>query len=362
MIVNMFSRYNITNPVGRLYLLCLDIIINVCIKPWRNKKQIPIKPEKILISNGAHLGDLVLSTTVAYWLKKRFPDAKIGCLCGSWSKVVAEQHPAIDFVHCVDHWKLNRQKKNIMKKLIQFFKTCNQARVEINAIKYDCSIDTYYYYPNMSIFLATTNILYKIGNEYGGCGDLLDYNFTRIWPLKKQYLEYLTDALDKLNFLPKQWEFSNQLVSNQFKELNKQYICIHPNSENKRFNWPIEKWQFVISFAEKMGYQVVVTGKGQRDLEISKELSKENPNIVNRVNELNWEAFVSIVCNASAVVSVETVTGHIAALNQVPLVSLYFGDSNINFWKPQGKEVTVFAPLNEISPEIVTERLMKYLR
>jgi ADP-heptose:LPS heptosyltransferase len=49
---------------------------------------------------------------------------------------------------------------------------------------------------------------------------------------------------------------------------------------------------------------------------------------------LSWEQFVATVANASAVVTVDSVSGHVAACFGVPAVVLTSGRTRLNLWRP----------------------------
>src|SRR5262249_44472280 len=67
-----------------------------------------VRPRRLLLANGAHLGDVLLSLAVLPVLHRAFPRARFGFLCGSWARCVPDRHALVSWVHVVDHWKLNR--------------------------------------------------------------------------------------------------------------------------------------------------------------------------------------------------------------------------------------------------------------
>src|SRR5690242_12990512 len=71
-----------------------------------------LNPKRILVVNGAHVGDVVMSTAVLGALRSAYPASEIGFVAGSWSKMVVTNHPMVDFVHVVDHWKMNRSRRS----------------------------------------------------------------------------------------------------------------------------------------------------------------------------------------------------------------------------------------------------------
>ena len=152
---------------GKLYLFILELI-TIPMVALKLKKKIQ-SPTKLLIANGAHLGDLVNATTLCHALKAD-PNIDIGVLCGSWAKEVPlNHHPLIEYI--LDHWKHNRSNASLFKKVYEWLITFTVRR-DINHAQYDMVIDTYCYYPNMSIALYFTNIPIRMGFSSGGAGAL----------------------------------------------------------------------------------------------------------------------------------------------------------------------------------------------
>ncbi len=148
----MKHHYNVLSLPGRCYLSALDMLCVPLIGRLRNDAA-PPTVKNILICNGVHIGDVVLTTTCCQWIKNRFPDCKIGFLAGSWSREVAEAHPLVDRVHVVDHWFLNRSDTAMTQRVSHYVKQIMGVLREINAASYDCAVDCYPYYPNSSVLL-----------------------------------------------------------------------------------------------------------------------------------------------------------------------------------------------------------------
>ena len=79
-------------------------------------------PRRILVANTAHLGDLVLATSVLPALKSAHPEAEIGFLCGGWNQPLAEGHPLVASVHSIDHWLQNRGGESLVRKLVRYLR------------------------------------------------------------------------------------------------------------------------------------------------------------------------------------------------------------------------------------------------
>ena len=103
----------------------------------------PRNPKRILILNGAHIGDIVISTSLLPVLRSAYPKAQIGFLAGSWAKMVVEKHPYVDLVHYVDHWWHNRDHRSFLAKLLHFYRTRSMALHDIRKARYDMAVCIY---------------------------------------------------------------------------------------------------------------------------------------------------------------------------------------------------------------------------
>lgn len=343
---------------GKIYLFLLELL-TIPMVALKLKKKIH-SPTKLLIANGAHLGDLVNATTLCHALKKKDPNIVIGFLCGSWAKDVPLNHPAVSDVHIMDHWKHNRSNASFFKKVYEFLHTFFVARREINREHYDMVIDTYCYYPNMSIPLYFTNISTRMGFSSGGCGALYHVNHPVGLPFEHHMLDYLHQLIRSNLCLELEWG-SNPLVDGiQETALDKQVVCIHPSSNNPLFSWAIDDWVAVVQYLHQQGKSVVITGFGEKDQQVADAISEACPQVNSLVNQLDWRGFVLMIKSADLVISVETVAAHIAALNHVKLIALYFGQSQENFWRPFGSNVELLTPINQVSSEMVIQKVMAF--
>jgi lipopolysaccharide heptosyltransferase II len=55
-------------------------------------------PRSIVIIKPCCIGDLLMTTPLLEVIRQRYPNARLSYIAGSWSKVIAEHHPAIDEV------------------------------------------------------------------------------------------------------------------------------------------------------------------------------------------------------------------------------------------------------------------------
>ena len=154
---------------------------------------------------------------------------------------------------------------------------------------------------------------------------------------------------------------TNPLVQDSKEtSMDKPYVCIHPTSNNPLFSWAIDNWVAVVSYLHQQGRSVVITGVGEQDQQIANAISRECPQVKSFVNQLDWRGFVLMIKSADLVISVETVAAH-TALNHVKLIALYFGQSQETFWRPYGSNVELLTPINQVSSEMVIQKVMAFM-
>ena len=106
----------------------------------RQERHADGKPQRILVINGAHIGDVVIATSLLPVLKSAFPTAQIGFLTASWAHAVVRNHPDVAYTHRTDHWRMNRTTRGFLQKRLQYWKTRRSALKEIRALSYDLSL------------------------------------------------------------------------------------------------------------------------------------------------------------------------------------------------------------------------------
>ena len=97
--------------------------------------------------------------------------------------------------------------------------------------------------------------------------------------------------------------------------------------------WVFEKWISLAAALKSQGYLLVATGGPGSEMEAARLLGKRIP-LENLTGRLSWEQFVATVANAAAIVTIDSVAGHIAACFGVPSVVLTAGRQRLSLWRP----------------------------
>lgn len=289
------------------------------------------KPKKILIIALSGAGDVLMTTPLITGLKKAFPSARIDCIVmmGKASKILLENNPNITNVIHFDFMK-----EGAFKSLL----FCNKLRKE----KYDLSITTYpqgrYHYSAVSFLIGAKN---RIGFHY----ETQPINFNRLFfhktineDFKKHVVEHNLEVLKHLEISlennPKTiynlTKESNSFADNFFKQHKiKKAVAIHPGSGTlKNFilkRWPKERFAQLSHLLAKQGYKILIVG-GKEENELKESIItlsklKKNKDIFNIDEEFNNSS--AIISKAKAVISNDSIIGHLSAALNVPIISIF---------------------------------------
>lgn len=317
--------------------------IDTCLRLWLTpcKAALPEKVEKILVCNAGHLGDIVLSTAALRPLKEAFPQAEIGFLGGSWTRELLENHPLIDRIHIVDHWKANRSQESLIAKWTRYRKQYRETAREIQEARYDLAIDLRFHYPTFAPVLWKAKVPCRIGYNSAGFGPLLTHSHP--WVQRSSpVVECFRDLLPC---------FSSPSLRPYLAELSKQrehFLILHMGCGDLRRSWPFEKWASLTSKLVSKGYELVLTGAGEKEAFAADALAEQFSSCKNLCNKLSLQEFFSLVAKAELLIGVESFAGHVAAAFETPSVLFYYNMGET--WKPMSSKAHVL-PLHVSADE-----------
>ena len=323
------GKYWIQSRVGYWVLFFIDLVVRLF--PKRCKTA--LHPKKILVSNIGHLGDVVIATAVLNKIKEKYPNSQIGFLVGGWAKGIVENHPLVDHVHIVDHWKINRANLSKWKKYRHYRKTYRKTLLDLRALSYDVAIDLYSFFPNVIFLLWHANIPKRIGYTSGGFAPLLTDPYS--WTQANQYLAtYHFDLLQKLSIHLKSQEELKPFLSSKKKELSlpENYYVFHIGSGNPLKEWPVQDWRVIAQEMSDQGKSIIFTGVGISEKQQIQQIVQGLDHCFDFCDELSWDAFVSVIQGSQLVLSCDSVAPHIAASFNRPTIVLSAGISQDTLW------------------------------
>ena len=294
-------KYLVKNRLLYFYLRCIELLPIFC-------KRVAPKYGRVLLSNIAHLGDVVIASCAVNMIKAAYPKAEIAFLTSSASKVVLE---GVCPLHVFDHFKHNRAKISLLKKLYRHGSSFLKAILEIRKQKYDLFIDLYPFYPNAIALSFLCGIPSRMGYTSGGYGKFLTHPVDFCLEKDRPLARYYNDLLGIAGLFKPALLLSRSPIEGQ-------YIVFHPGAGNPSKEWGVEGWRDLLKHLS--GKKVVFTGQGEREDKMIKEIDK---NAISLSSQLSFKDLTSLVARASLVVCVDTAIQHIAAAFDTPTVTLY---------------------------------------
>ncbi len=314
-------------------------------------------PRRILVLNGAHIGDLVIATSLIPVLRSAYPEAQIGFAVGSWGAMVVRDHPDVAWVHEIDHWRMNRKAAGRLRKLTDYAKSRKRALREIRATGYDVSLSIYPVYPDFLDVAWQAGIPVRVG-----------YGSSRLAPLATRLAEFpvsnafLTqgarqaETLRALGIEEKDMEKRRPLLAPDSEAAVREvcgvlgaadlsavrYRIIHMGSGAESRELPVEFWREIAAAAAAEGV-VMFTGRGPREAKaVAKAMEGVPGPWIDACDRLSWKGFVAAVRHAEMLYGVESMAGHVAGAVGTPCRVVYGGASGVGRWRPEGASCMVF--------------------
>lgn len=336
---SMRGRYLIRHPLKVAAVAIRDALLRlVSAKP----APVPQDPRRILLANWGHLGDVVTTLGMAAALRKRFPQASLGIVVGSWGAAPARASGLFDTLHVIDHAAINRSAAGRGEKRARHRATQATAMVEISAAGYDLAIDCYPFHPPAHPIFHRAGIPVRAGFVSGGCGPLLTHQVA--WddaslPIAGHYRALLhalwPDQFWSINDMRPRAARCRPPSSDQ---LATPYIVLHPGAGAAYKDWGTEKWRTLASLLRDhpatAGFTLVVTGAGAGELAVASQLKNDRPDLLDLAGHADWPEFEAIVASAALVICPDTVTAHLAAKYDTPVLAIFTGANDPAQWGP----------------------------
>lgn len=343
----MRGRYLIRHPLKAAAISAIDATLALVVS-HNDRAASPIK--RILVANWAHLGDVIISLGVLSALRRRYPEAMIGMLVGSWGRPAVAGTGLADHLHVVDHWRLDRSGRTKAEKRARYRETRAAALEEIVAIGYDVAIDLFPFFPPTHPLFRRAGIPVRVGFDSGGLGPLLTRPVA--WrdddrPMADRYRDLLDMIEPARPYAPvelrPQGDPAGLAPQPEALVDAHPYIVLHPGAGVSFKDWGVDRWDALIDQLSdtRPGFSLVLTGAGASEKALTQSLAQRHRNVIDMAGRVDWDGFVGIVARASLVVCPDTVTGHVAALFDTPVISLFTGTNKPGQWKPYSDQAHV---------------------
>lgn len=349
------ARYERRNHLALIAMALADVVCWFVARtfPIALRKQPPLGFKKILLVNPAHIGDVVISTAAIRCLKESNDEISIGVVVGSWAKSVLEEHPGVDRVFIVDHWRLNRSDASNMKKIWRYFCTWWKACGLLSSEGYDAGVLLNSFSPNLSALLWFSRIPVRVGYVSSGMSPLLNVVLPKPGSIQPERIVQLK-LLQRLGFYgaSPMWVSAPKIdveKKSRHSKITLPFVVLHPGTGNPAKSWPRERWVELAEYLNELGWQVVLTGHGSAEYQLASAIGIQTK-CVNLVNALSWDEWIATLLDATVIIGVDSAVGHICESLQRPFVGIYSGIGAVARWAPQGDNVSILTRAMTCSP------------
>lgn len=320
-------------------------------------------PKRILLSNIAHVGDVILGTSMLPVLKSAFKGIEIGFLVGENGARVLKDHKLVDYIHIFNHPRLIRKEISNKEKRKEGSKTYQEAIIEIKALEYDIAIDQYSIFaPCSKSLLFNAEIPCRIGwssyqNPYY-FNHLINYPDPS-WHIVKRYEEALKHCqieekhlkLLKPSLVYKDISFNDSLLDG-YK--NKKFIVVHMGTGDIKREWIDQEWVILCKKLQEYGCPLVFTGSGGREKKRINYVRSHLKKSLDLCDQICIKNLLELVRRSQLVIGLESMIVHLASAIDIPVVAVYGGHFRIERWRPFHENSYLLTPPKQYFNEFST--------
>jgi ADP-heptose:LPS heptosyltransferase len=343
---NMRGRYLIRNPRTVAAMTLADGLLDAL--PFQ-RGPIPADPRRILVCNWAHLGDVLLTLPAIGWVRRRYPNAEIGLLTGSWAApLVDDIRDQFARVHYIDHFNLIRSGA-LGARLKRHRQTAQAAIPEIRAAGYDLAIDFYPFFPSAAFTLWRAGIPARVGWTSGGLSAFHTHRVDRV-DADRHAIDYQRDILARLapdappafgDLRPAYPRATPRGPLPAPLDDGAPYVLIHTGTGQPAREWPPERWTELARRLTEEGRRVVMIGHGAREAARNAAITAAVPGMINLTGAVDWGGLVDIVAGCDGLYGLESVASHIAAVFDKPVTVVFGGMTNPRQWGPMTAQARI---------------------
>lgn len=305
----------------------------------RQPRRAVAAPRCIVVGVNGHVGDALISLWPLARLRAAFPQARLIGLGPAGLQATYASAGAFDDYLPLDHWRVNRERLSAPAKWTKYRRQKREAVAKLRHLNPDAAVDLYFHFPNHARVLAAARIPVRIGFSSGGFGPW--FTHAAEFDEGRHVADIQGDLVDELARLAGGMAAGVSVPAHRVADVSHlglpaAYIVLHPGTGARSREWQESNWQTVVRELDRHGVAMVLTGAGAREQARNAELARLSPHARDLTGQLSWTELAAIVSQAKAVVGVESMIGHFAALFARPTVSVYSGINQLARWRPYG--------------------------
>lgn len=304
------------------------------IKPSQNALSL-IHPRSILVIRVDHIGDVMMSTPVYPALKKKYPQAKITVLVGSWAAELLKYNPYVDRIITIDCPWWSGTRRSGRQSILKFIQKYRKILSILRRQRFDIGIDLRADFRHILLFLFIPGVKNRLSYDRSGGEYLLTkappYEGLFAIPEMEKNRRLLQElGVEMKSASPQLWwgkeESDSGAICLQKERLKTDTfkVIISPSARSPLRTWRPERFgQLADWITEEFQGQIILVGSsGDRDLirNIEDRMRNKPINLAGKTTLLE----VAALCDSCQLfLGVEGGLMHIAAATGIPILALY---------------------------------------
>jgi heptosyltransferase III len=317
----MMQKKYCGNRPAKLRFIVIDFFVDNFLRIIGSKKnQVFVNPQRILLFNFGHLGDMLMMGYMVNVFRIKYPNVEIHLVAGRWCKILIENNPLYDKIYYFDHFQNNRQSISFIKKYFTHFEDILSIIKTLKNVKFSHSFDFRYSAYTANQLLPFLCIEQKNGFGTRGLGGVLD-NVYFLLPdgshsldIQGQVFKSVDIQIDRGKIQP---IIPNNFIKIPTPQLDSNYLMLFPETGNPERMFPLDFWHKIISIIldKYSDYQLVICGVTDFNSQLAETLHAKIPNkIIKATKRFSIPQIVNLLEKAKGAVTLDSFPAHLSSV------------------------------------------------
>jgi heptosyltransferase III len=309
------------NRPAKLRFIIIDFFVDNFLRIIGSKKNKSfVNPQRILLFNYGHLGDMLMMGYMINALKAKYPNVEIHLVAGRWCKILIENNPLYDKIHYFDHFQNNRQAISFIQKYFTHLKDILKIIKNLKNVKFSHSFDFRYSAYTANQLLPFLQIEQKNGFGTRGLGGLLDNEYfllpdgSHSLDVQGQVLKSVDIQIDSKVIQP---FIPNNFNEVQNPQINSNYLMIFPETGNPERMFILDFWVKITDFIlnEYPDFQLIICGVTDFNAQLADILQAKYPNnIIKATKTFSIPQIINLLEKAKGAVTLDSFPAHLSSI------------------------------------------------
>lgn len=316
----MKKREYCGNRPAKLRFMIIDFFVDTILSIIGYKKnENYVTPQKILLFNYGHLGDILMMSYTVNALKIKYPSVIIHLVAGRWGRVLIENNLLYDKIFYLDHVHTNRQPITLFKKYLHYFQDIFSVIKKAREEQYSHSFDFRYSAYNANQLLPFLNIEQKNGFGTRGLGGFLDQEYfllkngTHTIDVQGQIMKSAGLTINSKSIQP---VLNTEFMNKSEVDIDSKFLIIFSEAGSPERMVTINCWEKIIDsiIFQNADIQILICGLTDFNSQLFNSLNIKYPNkFIDATNTLKIPEIINLLKKAEAAITLDSFPAHIAS-------------------------------------------------